>query len=181
MGKKRGNKRNANPITLGSTDGATGGKNTANKEQEKKEEIPSKSDVGDKQSEEHEPDKAENISGAEGAPASKSDDTSEKCDFQRQTSTKSALELLAEIDDEPIEKRSKSALELLDEVDQEFHLPEVLQPKVDILDLETVASVKDDEEDKNKDDIEELEVKESKDAEEAKDSIESIVDASKKT
>ena len=66
MGKKRGNKRNANPITLGSTDGATGGKNTANKEQEKKEEVPSKSDSSEKQSEEHEPDKVENISGAEG-------------------------------------------------------------------------------------------------------------------
>ena len=66
MGKKRGNKRNANPITLGSTDGATGGKAPANKEQEKKEEVPSKSDEGDKQSEEHEPDKAENISGAQG-------------------------------------------------------------------------------------------------------------------
>ena len=88
--------------------------------------------------------------------ASKVDDTSEKCDLQRQTSTKSALELLAEIDDEPIEKRSKSALELLDEVDQEFHLPEVLQEKVDVLDLETVAS-KDDDEDKNKENIEELE------------------------
>ena len=66
MGKKRGNKRNANPITLGSTDGATGGKAPANKEQEKKEEVPSKSDVSDKQSEEVEPDKVENISGAEG-------------------------------------------------------------------------------------------------------------------
>ena len=89
--------------------------------------------------------------------------------------------MLAEIDDEPIEKRSKSALELLDEVDQEFHLPEVLQPKADVLDLETVPSKKDDEGDKNKEGIEKLEDKESKIVEEAKDDSKSIDDTSKET
>ena len=83
------------------------------------------------------------VSQAEGGD-DKDGDAPEKSEFQRQISTKSALQLLAEIDEETIgnlSPRSKRALELLDEVDSSFHLPEVLQPdaikKEDDLDLET--------------------------------------------
>ena len=53
MGKKRGNKRNANPLSLGSNEGATSASSAPipNKESDKKEELPEKSDIGENKSE----------------------------------------------------------------------------------------------------------------------------------
>merc|ERR1711874_383498 len=161
---------------------------TPNKESDNKEELHGKSDIGENKSEKQEPSETENICGSEAQQGSKGEvteessipdqvsqaeggddkegDASPKSEFQRQISTKSALQLLAEIDEETagnLSPRSKRALELLDEVDQDFHLPEVLQPdaikKEDVLEIET----KDENEEKRKEAIEDvIEVEEAK-------------------